>query len=95
MVGNILALTSVMVAAGVTVYGRLMAQTGEVTLITDTITNPTCATSGDSSTTTGADTVNTIPGTGTTSGGTVVLAVVAISVGLLATRLAVRRTVKA
>ncbi len=41
--GTILALTSITVGDGVTVDGRLLAQTGDVTLIHDTITTDGCA----------------------------------------------------
>jgi hypothetical protein len=41
--GTILALTSITVANGSTVDGRLLARNGNVTLISDTITKPTCA----------------------------------------------------
>lgn len=42
-VGTILAATSISVANGSTVNGRLLAGTGSVTLISDTITRSTCA----------------------------------------------------
>jgi hypothetical protein len=41
--GNILALTSITVANGANIEGRLLARNGNVTLIADTITVPTCA----------------------------------------------------
>lgn len=41
--GNILALTSITVANGANIEGRLLARNGNVTLINDTITVPTCA----------------------------------------------------
>jgi len=44
-VGNIFALTSVFMQANVTVHGRALARNGEVTLINDHFSNPTCATS--------------------------------------------------
>lgn len=44
-IGNILALTSVGLNTGATLNGRAMAQTGAVTLDSNTITGPTCATS--------------------------------------------------
>jgi hypothetical protein len=44
--GTILALTSITVDAGVTVYGRLLASTGAVTLISDNITNTICEDTG-------------------------------------------------
>ncbi|MEY2423262.1 MAG: hypothetical protein QOI95_3329 [Acidimicrobiaceae bacterium] len=40
--GNILALTSIWFTDSVTVHGRALATTGEVTLINDTFTKPTC-----------------------------------------------------
>jgi hypothetical protein len=42
--GNILANTSISLDAGATVEGRLLASTGAVTLISNTITRPACAT---------------------------------------------------
>ena len=41
--GTILALTSITVAHGATVDGRVLARNGKVTLDTNTITRPTCA----------------------------------------------------
>lgn len=41
-VGTIMALTSITMASGVTVNGRALARNGEVTLINDRITRPTC-----------------------------------------------------
>src|SRR5438105_12345341 len=41
--GTILALTSITLASGVTVNGRVLARNGAVTLINDTITRSTCA----------------------------------------------------
>ena len=43
--GSILALTSITVAAGANVEGRLLAQNGNVTLISDTIAVPDCTAS--------------------------------------------------
>jgi hypothetical protein len=42
-VGTVLALNSITVANGATIEGRLLARNGNVTLINDTITVPTCA----------------------------------------------------
>jgi hypothetical protein len=42
-VGTVLALNSITVANGATIEGRLLARNGNVTLINDTITAPTCA----------------------------------------------------
>ena len=50
--GTILALTSISVTTGTTVNGRLLARNGAVTLDTDTITKPTCSTSGGTTVTT-------------------------------------------
>jgi hypothetical protein len=41
--GTIMALTSITLASGVTVDGRVLARNGDVTLINDTITRSTCA----------------------------------------------------
>ena len=41
--GTLMALTSITVATGVTVDGRVLARNGAVTLDTDTIARPTCA----------------------------------------------------
>ena len=50
-VGNILALTTISLDANVTVHGRALAQTGEVTLIDDTFTQPLCDLSAPTTTT--------------------------------------------
>ena len=42
-VGTILALTSITMGDGVTLNGRALARNGDVTLINDTITRPTCS----------------------------------------------------
>ena len=65
-VGNILALTSVSVDSGVLVHGRALARNGEVTLINDTFTDPTCA-AGPVPTTTTAAPSTTVAPTSTTS----------------------------
>lgn len=49
--GNILALTSITVANGANIEGRLLARNGNVTLISDTITVPTCITPSPASST--------------------------------------------
>ena len=67
-VGNILALTSITVADSVTIQGRALAQTGEVTLINDTFTQVGCDLS-QVTTTTVAATTTTAAGTPTTSAG--------------------------
>lgn len=66
--GNILALTSIAVTSGVTVHGRALARTGEVTLDNDTFVKPTCAQRTDvgSTTTTAAATVPVVTGPGGT-----------------------------
>jgi hypothetical protein len=65
-VGNILALTTITVADSVTVEGRALAQTGEVTLINDTFTQVGCDLSSVT-TTTIADTTTTVADTTTTA----------------------------
>jgi hypothetical protein len=67
--GNVLALTSINVANGANIEGRLLARNGSVSLINDTITMPTCTTptgGGGGSTTGGTDTttVPKLPNTG-------------------------------
>jgi hypothetical protein len=42
--GNVMALTSISLNSGVTVLGRILARSGEVTLINDVLTAPQCAT---------------------------------------------------
>ncbi|HUY61187.1 MAG TPA: ice-binding family protein [Candidatus Dormibacteraeota bacterium] len=49
-VGNILALTSASVKTGATVHGRVLAQNGQVSLDTNTITASTCTTATASAT---------------------------------------------
>lgn len=71
-VGNILALTTITLGANVTVHGRALAQTGEVTLIDDTFTQPLCDLSAPTTTTTAATGATTTTtggggGTGTTA----------------------------
>ena len=79
-VGNILALTSIFVNNGVTVQGRALAQTGEVTLDNDVFTQPLCDLSAPTTTTTegeatttseaeGGGTATTAPGGGTATTG--------------------------
>jgi uncharacterized membrane protein YgcG len=48
-VGSILALTSITATTGATIQGRLLARNGAVTLDTNTITRPACATTPTSS----------------------------------------------
>ena len=64
--GNILALTSISVKEGVVVQGRLLARTGAVTLINDTITRAQCAAGTGGGTGPGGGTGG--PGTGTGTG---------------------------
>lgn len=59
--GNILALSSISVANGANIEGRLLARNGAVTLINDTIRTATCATSG---TTSGSTTPGALSQTG-------------------------------
>ena len=66
-VGNILALTSITVNSSVTVHGRALARNGGVTLINDTFTQPSCASSTPVTTTTttiaAAPPASPVPGT--------------------------------
>jgi hypothetical protein len=57
--GNVFALASISVNNGVTVLGRLLARSGEVTLINDVLTAPQCAT----------ETATTPTGSSTATGG--------------------------
>jgi type VI secretion system secreted protein VgrG len=70
-VGNILALTTITVADSVTVVGRALAQTGEVTLINDTFTQVPCDLAQVTTTTTtvAATTTTAVGGPTTTSPG--------------------------
>lgn len=67
-VGNIMAYASISVKRGVTVHGRLLARTGQVSLIADTITRATCAASGPGPTPTPRKPppTSTLPGSGET-----------------------------
>jgi len=66
--GNILALTSITVANGANIEGRLLAQTGQVTLINDTITVPVCTvTSGGGSGSGSGSVTPKLPNTGSGS----------------------------
>jgi hypothetical protein len=72
-VGTIMASASITANTGATIHGRLLAQTGAVTLDTNTITTSNCASSesgsgGGSETTSGGSTT-TSGGSTTTSGG--------------------------
>jgi ice-binding like protein len=78
-VGNVLALTSATVQTGTTVDGRVLARNGAVTLDSNTITRPDCATTPPTTTTTTPPTTTTTtppttttttpPTTTTTAGG--------------------------
>jgi hypothetical protein len=59
--GTILAYDSITVANGANIEGRLLAQTGQVTLINDTITRPVCLGASTTSTSTA---VPALPNTG-------------------------------
>jgi len=65
-VGNIMALTSVTLTTGATLQGRALARNGAVTLDTNTITRPTCATG--SSTTGGGSSPTSGGGSSPSSG---------------------------
>ncbi|HEV7523924.1 MAG TPA: ice-binding family protein [Acidimicrobiia bacterium] len=86
-VGNILANTSIQMQSNVTVHGRALASTASVTLINDHFTNPTCATSLPSPTTTiapGAGTpTTTAPGTVTTAAPGVTTTTLGLTVGIV------------
>ena len=62
-VGSILALTSISATSGVTIDGRLLARNGAVSLDSDVITRPFCATVATTTSSPGASTTTT-PGTG-------------------------------
>ncbi|MEY2453594.1 MAG: hypothetical protein QOD92_3168 [Acidimicrobiaceae bacterium] len=63
--GNILALTSIWLTDSVTVHGRALATTGEVTLINDRFFSPTCSRRGATGTGGGSGPTTTPPGGGT------------------------------
>ena len=67
--GSVLALTSVTANTGAVVDGRLLARNGAVTLDTNTITRPSCATVPAVVTPTPTPTASTIPTTPTPSAG--------------------------
>jgi type VI secretion system secreted protein VgrG len=73
-IGTVLASTSITATTGATIQGRLLAQTGAVTLHTNTITRPVCAPAATTTTTPAASTTTstsapstttTVPGGGT------------------------------
>ena len=90
--GNILALTSISVTTGVTVYGRALARNGEVTLDTDVFTTPPCdltaptttttTVSGPTTTVSGPTTTVLLPSTGTTTDGLPGMAALFLVAGL-------------
>jgi hypothetical protein len=65
-VGTVMAQQSITVDAGAHVFGRLLAETGDVTLISDTIDRPTCAALPAG---TGGGPAGTSGGSGSTNGG--------------------------
>lgn len=83
--GSILALNSITVANGATIEGRLLARNGNVTLINDTITVPTCTTTGTSDGGSGSATVPGFPNTGFLSVDNLGWAIVATSIVVLGT----------
>jgi hypothetical protein len=107
--GNILALTSITVTTGVTVHGRALARNGAVTLDNDTFLAPTCALAPTTTTSVAgvgatlpgaattlpgsATTIPGIPSVGRPVGGTMVLVVGALALGVALTQIA-RRTAK-
>jgi len=69
-IGTIMALTSITLDTGAIVQGRVLAQTGDVTMDTNTITRPVCATApaGTTPTGSGASQVTAVPAGGVGSG---------------------------
>lgn len=65
--GTIVALTSITVTTGVSVTGRVLARNGAVTLDSDTITAPACATAPTTTTAAPATTTTTTPKKTTTT----------------------------
>jgi len=62
--GTIFALTSITVNNGATIEGRLLARNGNVTLINDTITVPSCTTPNGGGSAGGSSSVPGLPNTG-------------------------------
>lgn len=58
LVGNVLALTSITMATGATLNGRALAQTGQVSLDSNTISAPTCSSSSSSGLSSGSSSSN-------------------------------------
>jgi type VI secretion system secreted protein VgrG len=68
LIGSVLALTSITATTGATVEGRLLAQTGAVTLDSNTITSEACASSATTTTAPGESaTTTTAPGESATT----------------------------
>lgn len=87
--GTILAYSSITVANGANIEGRLLAQTGQVTLINDTITVPACTvTSGGGSGSGSGSVTPKLPNTGSESEqNTASLWAIGISSGIIITLL--------
>ena len=68
--GSIMALTSISLLNSATVHGRVLAQTGSVTLNANTIDASTCSAAPPTTTTTAGTTTTTVPATTTTVRGT-------------------------
>ena len=68
--GSIMALTSISLLNSATVHGRVLAQTGGVTLNANTIDASTCSAAPPTTTTTAGTTTTTVPATTTTVRGT-------------------------
>ena len=66
--GTVMASTSITIGSGVTVDGRVLASTGDVTLISDTINASACITTASLPTATATPTAATVPASG--AGGT-------------------------
>ncbi len=69
-VGSIFALTDITMNTGATLNGRVLAQTGQVTLQSNTITGPICAAQATSTSTTGPTATATTVGPTATTGPT-------------------------
>ncbi len=65
--GNVLANASISVNNGAVIDGRLLARTGQVSLINDIITKPTCAITTTTTTAPATTTTTTVPATTTTT----------------------------
>jgi hypothetical protein len=70
--GNVLALNSISVANGANIEGRLLARNGNVSLINDVITVPTCTTTGTGGGS-GSTTTPGLPNTGSHTEGSILL----------------------